>query len=193
MSYITGNTIKKLREKRSLTQRELAEKINVSDKTVSKWETGRGLPDIAIIEDLSKALGVSISELFTGDLAENENRAGNMKMVHFYVCPVCGNVITSVGKGSFSCCGISLTEQEVETPDENHLLNIEVIENEYFVTLSHSMSKAHYISFVAYATSDSLEIVKLYPEQDVAVRFRRKGRGTVYAYCNRHGMFKKPV
>ena len=104
MSYVTGKTIKELREKRKLTQKELAEKISVSDKTISKWETGKGLPDIAIIEELAKALGVSIAELLTGDLRENENPSGNMKKILFYVCPICGNIITSVGQGTFSCC-----------------------------------------------------------------------------------------
>ena len=71
MEYLTGKTIKELREKRKITQKELAERISVSDKTISKWETEKGLPDIAIIEDLAKALGTSITELLTGDLIEN--------------------------------------------------------------------------------------------------------------------------
>lgn len=189
MSYITGKTIKELREKRGLTQRELAERILVSDKAVSKWETGKGLPDIGIIEDLAKALGTSVAELLTGDLRENENQSANMKNMHFYVCPVCGNIIASVGKGSFSCCGILLPEQEPED-EEEHLLSAQIVDNEYVVTISHSMSKSHYISFVAYVTSGGYEIVKLYPEQAAEARFQRKGHGIIYAYCNRHGMFK---
>lgn len=190
MSYVTGNIIRKLREKRGITQKELAEKITVSDKTVSKWETGRGLPDIAILEDLSKSLGVSITELLTGELKENENKSANMKKIHFYVCPICRNIITSVGQGAFSCCGITLPETESEKCDESHFIDIQNIENEYYITMAHSMDKGHYVSFVAYITSDSVEMVKLYPEQDIAVRFRRKGHGIIYAYCNRHGMFK---
>ena len=193
MSYVTGNTIKELREKRKLTQKELADKINVSDKTISKWETGKGLPDVAIIEDLSKSLGISIIELMTGDLRENENPSGNIKKTHFYVCPICGNIITSVGQGSFSCCGITLLEQEAENDDDNHLIEIETIDNEYYITIAHPMSKEHYVSFIAYVTSNSSEIMKLYPEQDISVRFRKKGHGILYAYCNRHGMFKKLV
>lgn len=120
MSYVTGKTIKELREKRKLTQKELAEKISVSDKTISKWETGKGLPDIAIIEELAKALGVSIAELLTGDLRENENPSGNMKKILFYVCPICGNIITSVGQGTFSCCGVMLPPLEAEACEETH-------------------------------------------------------------------------
>lgn len=191
MSYVTGKAIKELREKRQITQKELADQIGVSDKTISKWETNRGLPDIGIMEELARALGVSIAELLTGDLRENENPSGNMKKVHFYVCPVCGNIITSVGKGTFSCCGVTLPEAEAEKCDEEHCLNVQTIDNEYYVTMQHPMNKTHYISFIAYVTSDDCEIIKLYPEQDISLRFRKRGYGIMYAYCNRHGMVKK--
>lgn len=190
MSYVTGNTIKKLREKSKITQKELAEMIKVSDKTVSKWETNKGLPDVGIIEELAKALRVSVSELLTGDLKINENTSGNMKKVQFYVCPICGNIIMSVGEGLFSCCGIVLPKQETETMDEQHLISVETIDDEYSITMKHPMDKGHYISFIAYITSGSAEIIKLYPEQDISVRFRKKGQGHIYAYCNRHGLFQ---
>lgn len=193
MSYVTGKAIKELREKRKITQKELAEKINVSDKAVSKWETGRGLPDIAILEDLSRALGTSITELLTGDLRENENQAGNMRKTHFYVCPICGNIITSVGQGTFSCCGVTMPEQEGEKCDDDHMINIETEDDEYHLTINHPMNKSHYVSFIAYVTCDNSELVKLYPEQDISVRLRKKGHGILYAYCNRHGMYKKLI
>lgn len=191
MSYVTGNTIKTLREKNGITQKELAEIIGVSDKTVSKWETNRGLPDIGIIEELAKALRVSLSELLTGDLKTNENTSGNIKKIQFYVCPICGNMIMAVGEGHFSCCGIILPKQEPESMDEAHSIFTETIDHEYYITMQHPMNKEHYISFIAYVTSDSVEIVKLYPEQDISVRFRKKGHGILYAYCNRHGLFRK--
>lgn len=190
MSYVTGNIIRTLREKIGITQKELAKLISVSDKTVSKWETGKGLPDIGIMDELAKALRVSVPELLTGELKTNENVSGNMKKVNFYVCPVCGNIITAVGEGQFSCCGITLPKQEAELADEVHQLVIETIDNEYCVTMQHSMSKEHYISFIAYVTSGSIEIAKLYPEQDITVRFRKKGHGFLYAYCNRHGLIR---
>ncbi|MGN0496465.1 MAG: helix-turn-helix domain-containing protein [Lachnospiraceae bacterium] len=193
MSYVTGKTIKELREKRRLTQKELAEKIGVSDKAVSKWETGKGLPDIGIVEDLAGALSVSVGELLTGEYRENENPSGNMKKMEFYVCPVCGNIIASVGSGSFSCCGIILPKQETEESEENHFIKIETVDQEYLVTMKHPMDKNHYVSFIAYVTSDSCEIVKLYPEQEISARFRKKGHGVFYAYCNRHGMFYKNI
>lgn len=191
MGYITGNTIRTLREKNGITQKELAEIINVSDKTISKWETNKGLPDIGIIEELAKALRVSLPELLTGDLKTNENVSGNMKKLQFYVCPICGNIITAVGEGHFSCCGITLPKQEPESMDEMHSILVETIDDEYSITMQHPMNKEHYVSFIAYVTSGSVEIMKLYPEQDISIRFRKKGHGILYAYCNRHGLFKK--
>lgn len=193
MSYVTGKTIKELREKKKMTQKELADKINVSDKTISKWETGKGLPDIGIIEELVKALSVSVAELLTGDFKENDNPSANMKKIHFYVCPVCGNIVTSVGQGTFSCCGLNLLEQEAESCDEEHEIQVETVDNEYYVTIKHPMSKSHYISFIAYVTSGETGMVKLYPEQDIAVRFRKRGHGILYAYCNRHGLIQRMI
>ena len=69
--YVTGNTIKQLREQKKMTQAELADKIDVSSKTVSKWETAKGLPDISLLEPLSAALGVSVMELMKGDAVIN--------------------------------------------------------------------------------------------------------------------------
>ena len=193
MGYVTGKIIKELREKRGMTQKELADRICVSDKTISKWETEKGLPDIAIIEELARALGTSVAELLTGDLRINENRSGNMKKLNFYVCPICGNIITSVGEGSFSCCGVTLPRLEAEDCGAEHKICLDEIEQEHDITLNHPMSKEHYISFLAYVTVGSVEIVKLYPEQEISVRFKKKGYGMLYAYCNRHGLFRKAL
>lgn len=193
MTYVTGNTIKKLREKKQLTQKELADRLLISDKTVSKWETGKGLPDVGIITDLGEVLGVSLAELLTGEYAENTNRAGNMKKLGFYVCPVCGNVITSLGEGAYSCCGITLPKLSVEAPedtDEIHRIETELVDDEFYVAMNHPMKKEHYISFFAYVTTNICQLVKLYPEQDAEVRFARKGHGYIYAYCNRHGLYR---
>ena len=62
-----GKFIAALRKEQSITQKELAQRLGVSDKTVSKWETGRGLPEISIMQSLCKILGVSINELLTGE------------------------------------------------------------------------------------------------------------------------------
>lgn len=191
MSYVQNETIRALRERKALTQKQLAEKLCISDKTISKWETGKGLPDISLLEDLARALGVSLTELMTGDLQTNENRSANLRRMGFYVCPVCGNVITAVGKGSFSCCGIPLPVQEAQTEDNAHTITVEPVEDEICVTIAHPMTKSHYISFIAWVSNDRAELVKLYPEQDITVRFKKRGHGTVYAYCNRDGLFSR--
>lgn len=193
MGYVTGNTIKELREKKRYTQKQLAELLNVSDKTISKWETGKGLPDVGIIAELATTLGISLAELLTGEYVENRNRSGNMKKVAFYVCPVCGNVIQATGNGSYSCCGILLPELEVEDANPDHDINVEIVDSEYYVSVKHEMSKGHYISFLAYVTSNQVQLIKLYPEQCAEGRFTKRGHGILYAYCNRHGLYRKIV
>ena len=190
MNYITGTTIRNLREQKNLTQKQLAERLCVSDKTISKWETGRGLPDISILMELAAALGVSVPELLTGELAVNSNRSSNIRKMSFYVCPVCGNVIQSVGMGAFSCCGVSLPPLEAEEAADEHAILIEESDGDYYITLDHPMEKTHYISFICYVCADRIEFVKLYPEQNAACRIQKRKRGDLYAYCNRHGLFR---
>lgn len=192
-NYITGKIIKELREKQRLTQVELAEIIGVSDKTISKWETGNGLPDIALIEPLSKALKVSVIEFMNGEYITNKNISGNMLKSKFYVCPVCGNIIHSMGENINSCCGINLPVLEAELENDKHIINCETVENENFISINHDMSKEHYISFIAYVTVDRCEIIKLYPEQNAEVRFLKRGKGIIYAYCNKDGLVKKLI
>jgi len=193
MTYITGDTIKRLREKKKLTQKQLAGKLMVTDKAVSKWETGRGFPDVSILSELAGALSVSVPELLTGNVATNRNVSANMKRSKFYVCPVCGNVIHAMGEGVFSCCGIRLPVLEEETPDEEHKIFMESIDGEQFIYLKHPMEKGHFVSFVAYVSDSGIQMEKLYPEQSPELRFRRMSRGKIFAYCNRHGLFCRNV
>ena len=192
-NYITGKIIKELRERKQLTQVELADIIGVSDKTISKWETGKGLPDISLIEPLGKALEVSIIELMNGEYITNRNKAGNMLKSNFSVCPICGNIIHTMGENINSCCGINLPILEAELENEKHTINCETIENEYYISLEHEMTKDHYISFIAYVTNNRCEIVKLYPEQNVEARFLKGGKGIIYVYCNKDGLIKKYI
>ena len=192
-TYITGATIKKLREARGLTQHQLAEKIGVSSKAVSKWETAKGLPDISLVEPLSQALGVSVMELMSGETVINKNISSNILFSKFYVCPVCGNVIHTTGEAVISCCGITLPPLEAEETDNDHTINIENVEDEKFITVNHPMTKSHYVSFIAYVMSDKVHFVKLYPEGNAETRIQFRGRGYLYIYCNKHGLMKKRV
>ena len=65
--YVTGAVIKELREKNNVTQLQLADKLGVSDKTISKWETGKGYPDITLLDPIANALSVSVAELISGN------------------------------------------------------------------------------------------------------------------------------
>ena len=190
-TYVTGTTIKQLREKRNLTQAELAEKIGVSSKTVSKWETAKGLPDISLLQPLAQALGISVIELMNGEHITNQNISANMMRTKFHVCPICGNIIHSTGNAVISCCGITLPALEAEEADEEHGITVESVEDEHFVTVLHPMTKEHFISFVAFVTSDRIQLVKLYPEGNAETRLQLRGFGYLYWYCNRHGLFKK--
>lgn len=194
-TYVTGNTIRLLREAKGLTQAELALQLLVSAKTVSKWETAKGLPDISLLEPLAAALGVSVLELMQGEPVVNRNRAANLLRSKLYVCPLCGNVLHSTGQAVVSCCGITLPALDIadaDDADEKHQLTIERVEDELFVTLHHPMEKGHFISFIAYLTGDKLQLVKLYPEGEASCRFPLRGTGVLYFYCNRHGLMKAP-
>ena len=185
--------IKSLREEKHLTQAELADKLYVSEKTVSKWETGRGHPDISILEELSRVLGVSLIELMAGEPIRNLNRSANMKRIRFYVCPICGNILTAAGDAVISCCGVTLPALEAEAPDASHAAVISEVEDEYFFALAHEMSRTHYISFAASVSDDKVEIVKLYPEGNAECRFPKRNTRFIYYYCNRHGLFMQKI
>ena len=191
--YVTGTMIKRLRENRRMTQQQLAEKLGVSDKAVSKWETGRGYPDISLIEPLADALGVSIIELFSGEDVINTNKAFNMMRMKFHVCPICGNLIQSTGEAVVSCCGIVLPALEAEPEDDDHHLHFERVEDEYYVTIPHEMSKTHYISFILALKDDGCEIRKLYPEGAPEARFKINRTKRFLYYCNQHGLFSVNV
>ena len=192
-TYITGQTIKNLREKRGFTQAELADKLGVTDKAISKWETAKGLPDITLIEPLARALSVSVMELMTGNAVVNKNISSNILRSKFYVCPLCGNIIRTTGNAVISCCGITLPPLEAEDTDDEHSITIEKVEDEKFITVNHDMTKEHFISFVAYLTLDRVQFVKFYPEGNAETRLNFRGSGYLYIYCNKHGLMKKKI
>jgi len=192
-TYVTGATIKTLREKKGLTQAELADILGVSSKAVSKWETAKGLPDISLIEALANTLSVSVMELMTGDTVINKNISSNILRSKFYVCPICNNIIKTVGDAVISCCVITLPPLDAEEINENHRITIEKIEDEYFISVNHDMTKEHFISFVAYLTSDRMQFVKFYPEGNAETRLSICGSGILYIYCNKHGLMRRKI
>lgn len=187
--YVTGAVIRELREKKNLTQAELAEKLCVSDKTISKWETAKGYPDISLLEPIARVFGVSITELISGNAVINANVSSNMLRSKFYVCPVCGNIVHSMGEAVLHCHGVLLTPCQTEETDETHKIFMEKVEDEYYVRIEHDMTKKHYISFIAAVSSDRIQMVKLYPEENAEARFQINGVKQILFYCNRDGLF----
>lgn len=185
----TGALIRRLRTEKGFTQKEIADRMNISDKTVSKWERGLGCPDVSLLNELSEILGVNIDRLLSGKLVNNENNGGNMKKTEFYVCPTCGSFTLSSGKAEVSCCGRKLSPLEAKPCDEKHRLEIAEMEDEYFITIPHEMSKEHYIGAVSYLSDNRCFTVKLYPEQNPEFRFPQVHGGCFYFYCVKDGLF----
>lgn len=185
----TGRLIRDLRTEKGLTQVQLAGLINVSDKAVSKWERGLGCPDVSLLGTLSEVLEVNIDRLLEGELGEN-SEAVTMNKIKFYICEKCGSVFTSLGGGELSCCGKKLSPLELKNADEAHALKLEEVEDEWYVTCPHEMTKEHYISFIAFVSYDRVTLVKTYPEQDLAVRFPQSSAGYFCYYCTNDGFYK---
>ncbi len=185
----TGGLIRALRREKGLTQLQLAEKLRVSDKAVSKWERGCGCPDVSLLPELSGILGVELEKLLSGELDVNDPVGGNMKNLKFYVCPDCGNITTASEEAAVYCCGKKLTALEAKKASDDERLSVERVENEFFVTSGHEMTKEHYISFVALLTGDTLVLKRLYPEWDLQTRLPMLSYGKLLWYCTRHGLY----
>lgn len=184
----TGSLIKALRIEQNLTQAQLAEQLNVSDKTVSKWERDRGLPDISLLASIAETLQVDIEKLLSGILSAENTEGGNMKRVAFYVCPTCGEILTTTSKADISCCGRKLSALTPQPTDEAHRLRVIDSGHNCYVTFPHEMTKDHFISFIARATFDTVLIKRLYPEQGSETYLPKLYGGKIYSYCPQHGL-----
>jgi transcriptional regulator with XRE-family HTH domain/desulfoferrodoxin (superoxide reductase-like protein) len=184
-----GTLIYTLRKEKGLTQKQLSECIRVSDKAISKWEHGRGCPDLSLLPELSNVLGVNLEELLTGELDANMAVAGNLKKIQFYVCPICGNFLTAARSTNISCCGRKLLPLTPQKAEKNERLSIETIETEFFISSDHVMTRKHFISFVAFLTGDTVILRKLYPEWDLQTRIPFFKHGMLIWYCTQHGLF----
>lgn len=188
-----GSLICRLRKEQQLTQRQLAEQLCVSDKAVSKWERGLGCPDVSLLPDLARLLGIELEGLLSGQLDSNEPLGGNMKNLNFYICPNCGNVVTAMAEAAVSCCGKKLPALTPQKAPEGEQLQVERIEEDYFISTDHPMEKGHYISFVALLTGDSILLRKQYPEWDLQLRLPAFAHGKLLWYCTQHGLFYQNI
>ncbi len=191
--YVTGEVIKEMRKQNNMTQLQLADRLGVTDKTVSKWENGKGYPDITLLEPIADAFQISVTELISGNRIKNENVSANMLRSRFYVCPICGNAIHSMGEAVIQCHGVQLLPSEAEKSDEKHMIFIERVDDEYYVRIDHEMTKQHYISFISATSSDRIQMVKLYPEGNAEAYFKISGVKKIFFYCNKDGLFSIDV
>ena len=185
-----GKLLCDLRKAKGMTQKQVADKLGVVPKTISKWETGHGFPDVSTVSTLADILGVSEKTILSGSLDLNLEEAGNMKNTKFYVCPCCRSFIQGTGNAQIICCGKQLDALKASPLDNEHMINISEIEYDYYVEFNHEMTKDHYISFVSYVMFDRVITVRLYPEQCSAVRFPKMYGCKIYFYCNKHGLFE---
>ena len=185
-----GKLLCDLRKAKGLTQKQVADKLGIVPKTVSKWETGHGFPDVSTVSALADILGVSEKTILSGDLEQNLESANNMKRTKFYVCPHCGSFLQGTGNGQVVCCGKQLEALTAVSADDEHTINVSEIEDDFYIEFNHEMTKEHYISFVSYVRFDRVLTIKMYPEQDSAVRFPKMYGGKIYFYCSKHGLFE---
>jgi len=189
-----GELLAKLRQERNMTQRQVAEALHVSPQAVSKWETGRGCPDISLLPALSATFGVALGRLLLGDLSPEKTENGNMKRLRFYVCLACGNVLTAAGGGELYCCGRRLEPLTAAEADSDHRVRVQEIEEDWYITFDHPMRKDHFIRFAAYVTVDRVLLVRLYPEQGGELRIPQiRGGGRLYLCCSRDGLMRQTV
>jgi len=184
-----GKLILQLRTERGLTQKNVADALGISNKTVSKWECGLGCPDLSLWPELSVILGADMAQLMEGEITQNRPDSGNISRVRFYVCPVCGNVLFSTGSATIHCCGRRVEPLKPQT-EHAPSITVEEMDTDYYVAFDHPMEKTHYLVFAAYVKSDRVTLHRLYPEQDGAVRFPVQRGGKLYVYCSRHGLFR---
>jgi len=184
-----GKLILQLRKERGMTQQNVADALNISNKTVSKWERGLGCPDVSLWAELSDILDADIRKILAGDMKPNPADNGNVSKLRFYLCPDCGGVLTSTGAASVFCCGRKLAPLIPSPAEKEHKLAVEFADGGYYITADHGMEKAHYLKFAAYVSADTTLFCRLYPEQDAAFRLPILGRGKLYIYCTKHGLF----
>ena len=194
MDYMKiGALIRRLRRERSLTQRQLADGLGLSPKTISKWERALGCPDVSLLPGLSAYLQVDMAALLAGELAENELTGGNMNQTRFFVCPICGSLSFSTGQAAVSCCGRPLEALEPQKARPEQALQVTDSDGDWYVESSHPARKDNYISFLALITGDQLLVLRQYPEWEIHARLPGRPHGRLVWYSTTQGLFYQIV
>lgn len=188
-----GQLIAQVRKQQGWTQNDLAQQLHVSDRTISKWERDAGKPDIDLLPLLAQALSISVDHLLSGTLHLNRFVGGNMKNTLFYVCPQCQNVMTAAQSVQIHCCNQQLAPLTVQKATVEQQLRVTEIDGQWSITSNHPMTKAHYISFIAFTTGNQLQLIKQYPEWALQVHLPKHKYGQLYWYDTEYGLFKQLI
>ena len=116
-------------------------------------------------------------------------------------CTSCGALVKVIEDCNCENCGIKCCGEEmkllipnsVDAAVEKHIPTYQLVEDEIFVNVNHVMEKEHYIEWISLVKENKEYTVKLYPEQEAECRFPYLKGATLYAYCNKHGLWKADV
>ncbi|EGC04219.1 helix-turn-helix domain-containing protein [Ruminococcus albus] len=189
----TGALIRKLRVGKGLTQKQLADMINVSDKAVSKWECGGGCPDISLLSALAEIFDTDIQVLLNGRADKNDKENGDMKKLRSYICKQCGNIITASAEASVTCCGSRLSPMTPKKAGEGEQLKVTDAGGEWYITSDHEMTKEHHISFVSYLNDSTMMMFRQYPEWGIDIHIPMYRSGRLVWYCTECGLLYQDI
>lgn len=174
----------------SLTQAQLAQKVGVVPRTVSKWECGQGIPDITLVTTLSEVLSLSLPALLSGACQSEAKSSGNLSRAHWYYCPRCGTLSFVSGNASIVCCDHPLFPLVIKPC--TFPVRAERDADELLVSGDHAMDKSNYVAFVALQNSETIIMRRLYPESDFLVRIPVIRRAKLLVFSTSEGLSEVP-
>lgn len=178
----TGALIAQLRRRTGLTQAQLAMRLCVTAKAVSKWETGAGLPDISLLPALGELLGVEPGRLLGGELPQNAVSSGSMRNSVICYCPACGNLLVVAQRADVSCCGRRLPPLRPVRAEAGERLGVELIDGERVLTAGLPMEKDDYIPFTVWLSPDRVAVFRHFSEWEYRLRLPAYGHGRLIWY-----------
>ncbi|MBQ7858661.1 MAG: DUF2087 domain-containing protein [Faecalibacterium sp.] len=184
-----GALLHTLRTGAGYTQRQVAQALCVTEQAVSKWERGKGCPDLSLLPALADLYAVDLRALLAGQLKVS-SQGGNMRNLKIYFCPQCGNLAAQLGGAQLTCCGRPLAALQPRPAADGHLPTITAVEDEWYLEFDHPMTKQHHLTFVAQVGLDHYRLTRLYPEQQPALRLPKLARCTLLIGCSEGGLYK---
>ena len=116
--------------------------------------------------------------------------------VKFRKCKKCGNVVWSFNDTSVTCCGEEMSVIKANSVDaavEKHIPNYEIIGDKIKVSVNHVMEEEHYIMWIMMVSDNEIQYKEFKYSDKIEAEFVYKGKGTIYSYCNKHGLWCKTI